>query len=905
MNMKRFATYILTTSLLTTSAIISPEAFAMPESLEKRTTENLGNNLVSDFVSEDGFIFTKNNQGDPILIVIAKGEKGEYNFVDLKTGENLKHGVANPDLDVTVRSWTGTVAEDGTVYLTDNNGFIYRANPNTLSFEVLPKPKFIKGEFAFWDAVTGDNGWMYFAASHPSGGRIVGYNHNTQEWKDFGVIYPGAIYVRSIAYDNGKIYAGTGSGEFTETFEIDAANPQNKTKLPKQDVYPNANTPGNSYMLTAHDGYLYIGHAGSQLGGHYVWDIKNKKYTDLIPNSGVDNAINSRIVASPTDNTIIYNGKDNKLYKYNPTTKKTTQFTESRSPLAINKTSFIDNDHIAGFQKDGGEIQIRSTKDTNVQTLKNEKNGDTRMLYPTVTMINALGPSIKDHILIGGAGGTSMWNINDAQTKDQIINNTELIKQRNGETKLIDNVGQNVLYVQYPNSVMVRIKDISTGDYDAFGLGSKDKLSLMRPLNSLPLDNDRIAITSTPNYGEYTGTLTIYNATTNQIEKNYQVDGLIPTAIAYDGKDTLYVGTSVRGEHADSNNRPEESAYILKINTKTHEIKKYKPFGNNPQSISAVAFDDKGRLFAYSADILMQLNPQDLSVIKQHDFKEHKVTRYSDNLTYSPQHKGFIAVMDSNIYWIDPDDITQRDKLDEGLKTVIAESGNIYYNKNNRVHRVIPYASQEDSSPSEKTDPSTSTQPSSSTPDVPSSESDTSTNTPPVSNEDSTTGQTSPTTPTVQPQTPETTSISPTDGSETTMPTQPSEPSINVSESDIVDPKTTNENTKTTNNTFPRDDDHATFKSTARDHEDTQQRSRTNNAENNGSKVITNDKQITQPTINKDSTNPSRVNTPPVIPTPAVPANTPLTHGNAGPTVATGGSIKKSFIHKIKMFLSQ
>ena len=47
----------------------------MPESLEKRTTENLGNNLVSDFVSEDGFIFTKNNQGDPILIVIAKGEK--------------------------------------------------------------------------------------------------------------------------------------------------------------------------------------------------------------------------------------------------------------------------------------------------------------------------------------------------------------------------------------------------------------------------------------------------------------------------------------------------------------------------------------------------------------------------------------------------------------------------------------------------------------------------------------------------------------------------------------------------------------------------------------------------------------------------------------------------------------
>mgnify|MGYP002722877212 FL=1 len=519
-----------------------------------------------------------------------------------------------------------------------------------------------------------------------------------------------------------------------------------------------------------------------------------------------------------------------------------------------------------------------------MKTLKNEKNGDTRMLYPTVTMINSLGPGEKDQVLIGGGGGTAMWKINDTQTKEKITdnNNAEIIKQRSGSTKLIDKVGQNVLYVQYPNSVMVRIKDINTGDYDAFGLGAKDKLSLMRPLNSLPLDNDRIAITSTPNYGEYTGTLTIYNATTNQVEKNYQVDGLIPTAIAYDGKETLYVGTSVRGEHADNNNRPEESAYILKINTKTHEIEKYKPFENNPKVISAVAFDDKGRLFAYSADTLMQLNPQDLSVIKQHDFKEHKITRYTDNLKYSPQHKGFIAVMNSNIYWIDPDDITQRDKLDKGLKTVIADSGNIYYNKDNRVHRLIPYASQEDSSPSDQKDSSTSTQPSSSTPDVPSNESDTSTSTPLVSNEDSTTGQESLTTPTAQLQEPNITSKTPTDGSETVAPTQHSESKVNGSE----------------------DDDHATFESTARDHEDTQQRSRENNAENNGSKVITNDKQITQPTINKDSTNPSRVNTPPVIPTPAVPSNTPLTHGNAGPTVATGGSIEKSLIQKIKMFLS-
>lgn len=710
--MRRFNMSIVATILIATSTIIVPDAFALPASLEKKTIEDLGNNLVNDFVSEDGYIFTKNNKGEPILIVIAKGEKGEYNFVNLKTGQNIKHGVANPDINKSVRSWAGTVAEDGTVYLTDNNGFVYKADPNTLSFEVLPKPGFIKGEFAFWDAVTGDNGWLYFAASHPSGGRIVGYNHNTKEWKDFGVIYPGAIYVRSIAYDNGKIYAGTGSGKFTETFEIDANNPQNKTKLPRQDVYPEANTPGNSFMLTAHDGYLYIGQAGTNLGGHYVWDIKNKKYIDLIPNSG-DNAIKSRIVPSPIDNSIVYNGKDNNLYKYNPVSKKTTLLNDSKSSLPINKTSFIDNDHIAGFNKNNGDIQIRNIKDNSINTLKNDNN---QLLYPTVTMINALGNGVKDHVLVGGAGGSSMWNIDDTLSKQQIVdkNNLSLIKQRDQETTTINRVGDNVVYTQYPNAVMMRIKNTDTGDFDALGLGSQDKLSLMRPLSSLPLDDNRIAIASTPNYGEYTGAITIYNASTNKVENNYQVNGLIPTSIAYDGESTLYVSTSVKGEHADKNNRPEDSAYILKINMKTQEIEKYRPFNKDTKVISSISFDNKGRLFAYSADTLMELNPNDLTVVRQHDFGEHKIAWYTDTLTYSPQHEGFIAVMNNIVYWIDPDDITHRDKLDDGKKTVIADSGNIYYNKNNKVHRIIPYSETEST-----TDIESSTTPSSSKDDEP------------------------------------------------------------------------------------------------------------------------------------------------------------------------------------------
>ena len=268
------------------------------------------------------------------------------------------------------------------------------------------------------------------------------------------------------------------------------------------------------------------------------------------------------------------------------------------------------------------------------------------------------------------------------------------MKQRDQETKLIDRVGDTVVYMQYPNSVAVRIKDIESGTYDAFGLGAKDKRSLMRPVDSEVIDNERIAIASTPNYGKYTGTVTIYNAKKHEVEKHYWSDGLIPASLAYDGKYYLYVGTSVRGEHADLASRPEKTASVLKINMRTGEIIKKQPFDEETLNISAIDFDDKGRLFAYSLDTLLELNPKDLSVVRKHDFGGYKGNNYTDDLIYSSKHEGFIAAMNGKIYWIDPDDITVREELDEGSKVTIADSGNIYYNKSNRVIRAVPYVQE-------------------------------------------------------------------------------------------------------------------------------------------------------------------------------------------------------------------
>lgn len=62
-----------------------------------------------------------------------------------------------------------------------------------------------------------------------------------------------------------------------------------------------------------------------------------------------------------------------------------------------------------------------------------------------------------------------------------------------------------------------------------------------------------------------------------------------------------------------------------------------------------------------------------LSVVRKHDFGGYKGNNYTDDLLYSSKHKGFIAAMNSKVYWIYPDDITIREEIDEGTKVTIAD----------------------------------------------------------------------------------------------------------------------------------------------------------------------------------------------------------------------------------------
>lgn len=918
MNMKRFATYILTTSLLTTSAIISPEALAMPESLEKRTTETLGNEL-RDFSSEDGVI-THNKNGDPIFIVIGNGIGGEYNFINLNTQKNLKHGIVVPGTTRMVRTLSTTTTADGTAYFVDSNANLYKADPNTLEFTKLPRPNFQTGGM-FFDITTGDDGWLYIGDYAETGGKLIGYNTNTGQWKDYGIVLNNAKYAKSVAYYNGKVYVGTGTGKnLVHIIEIDVKT-GDKKQLPDQNLFTFNEAPERTNYVVAHDGYLYISYVpNSKTGGTFVYDIANKKYTDMIPIE----KIGSKVVAYK-DSTVVFNGKDGKLYSYNPKTKQYNLIHDEYANGAILDTSVVDDNTIAVFDGIKGVITLRHLDKTPLKTIQNSQ--DNTVLYAGIKPINSIGKGPDNSIIIAPSTMSRiLWKINDRKSKDDILSAIDLISQRPGSTRTIDNVGNKLIYSQYANSVIVRADDIQKGKYSSLGMSIGD-ITAVRPIDSEVLDDTHIAIANTPSYGTFTGALTLYNAKDHKIEKTYTYPNLTPYSVAYDGKDHLYVGTSILGEHSPKEKNPVKTASILKINIKTHEIVAKETFGNGIDTIGAIGFDKKGRLYAYANDTLAEINKNDLTIIKKQTYSDNKDNFYSDDILTHEKYDGMFAVMNGTIYWINPDDITKREEIEKGSELTFSDAGNLYYSKDNKVHRAIPYAQSSPTTSTQTNNPTTSPtsdnpqitttskplpttitthtsengKPSSSTTDVQSSE----TNSTTEKSSPSITGQTSPTTSTEQTQTPDTTSTTPTDGSETTMSTRHSEPSVNVSEDNTDTPKTTTTNPKETA-PFPRDDDHKTFESTARDHEDSSSRSRANNEENNGSKVITNAKPITQPTTNNQNpTNHSRFNTPSVIPIPAVSANTPSTHNKIGPTVATGGSIEKSLIHKIKMFLSQ
>ncbi|MCW3819226.1 PQQ-binding-like beta-propeller repeat protein [Micromonospora sp. DR5-3] len=211
--LRRAAPLAVLTTLLAAAAAAPPAHAATPtETLVGVPHHNL---------AIYGATFGSSPDGD-YAYAVARGTTGALSVIDTRTATVIR----TMPLPGAGGSWGGTVMPDGTAYLgADSKLFRYR--PGAASVDDLGSP--VPGETTAWRLA--NDGRHVFVGTYP-GGKVYSFDHRTGEVRDYGQIWPGEQYVRSIAAANGKLYAGLGT--VARLVEIDiAAGTRREIPLPE------------------------------------------------------------------------------------------------------------------------------------------------------------------------------------------------------------------------------------------------------------------------------------------------------------------------------------------------------------------------------------------------------------------------------------------------------------------------------------------------------------------------------------------------------------------------------------------------------------------------------------------------------------------------------------------------
>lgn len=203
---KKYLAFALTSMVMASSIFYSPvtvkaavnkvaqKEFGQPEKLIPPISSAIG--LFDGAVGQQ--------DGRNVMYTTVNGTPSVFNVIDLENYKLIDSFV----LEGVNQTWVHEVAKDGTAYIGTNGDkpTLWVYSPVKKQVEKLVT---LDGESSIWSLITDENNNVY-AGTFP-GGKVYKYNPTTRELKDFGRMVGNVAqeYVRSIAYDDGFIYAGT------------------------------------------------------------------------------------------------------------------------------------------------------------------------------------------------------------------------------------------------------------------------------------------------------------------------------------------------------------------------------------------------------------------------------------------------------------------------------------------------------------------------------------------------------------------------------------------------------------------------------------------------------------------------------------------------------------------------
>ena len=655
-----------------------PAQAVLPDNIKNGKEENLGNYVEDTNISDAAF--TKLKDGTIVSVSMDSGVNGQVNVVDVKNKKNLWNKPAD-DSGKDRLAWGHAVLDNGNVLISTSKAELFEVNPNTQEIKNVSPPKGMKKGVYFWEVVKGDNNKVYVSSYDPvsndssKGGIVLEYDGNTGKWRDYGIIEPGAAYVRAIGYDNNKIYAGMGSGlDKVGIYQIDATTGAKK-KLPDLEDYHKYKST-MVYYLTAHNGYLYVNINANTDRKTFVFNTKTWKWEEPITNSYAGNVL-------PADNnsdSILYRDGSYDIVKYDPHSKtKKVVFNSSNSQNRLNLSRFVDSsilgDNIIGSYHKVGNFYLY---DLNTGKVSEATNDDRKLVRSTKRALTVLDEATENSMWVAPYFPTRVVRkIDPTLSSQQLNDNPDIVDHNHGQAQAFDSSGDWLITTFYPSATVVATNR-KTGESKPRVFIKNDQT---RPQRITKINDDLFAVSSDAQYGYYPGAISIYSLSQNKILNTFKNFGDVsPRSMAYKDGDYLYIGTTIQGGLGTT--PKEKNAKIFKINYKTGEI--IKSISLNNQGVADLEFTPDGKLYALYGDGIARINPDNLN-IEEYKQYSNKYGSMINELEYYDNY--FIATINGKIYHIDPKDLS-RDFITTGLHSEVSDTtGDIYYTRNNDVYR--------------------------------------------------------------------------------------------------------------------------------------------------------------------------------------------------------------------------
>lgn len=473
---------------------------------------NLGPQI--SMVSVQGSAFIRVNGQEQVYMAL-RGQPGHLVGFHVADGKRI----VDAELPGAHGSWSLAASTDGRIYAAGDNGHLYRYQPGESAVEDLGQA--VPGQIFIWDLAAGEHGDIFggtYAGAHVfKFNPKFGFTDITR-----GPVVPREEYVRSIAYNQGHVFAGVGTVH-AHLVEIDPATGK-KTELLARELADEMMT----YALVAipdsksGDRLLVWSNLGNQV---LVFNLKTRKVEREIDTPAIKAAQKS------PDGQDVYYSDGTSLLSFNldrPGEKPNVLGPCERA----NSMDWLDSDHLCAIDAHGRLVEYIPSKNSVKQI-----NLDVPP-QPILIQSCELGPDGK--IWMGGylAGGTACY---DPMTgKSEQFPGLDQIER-------IGVLGSDLYFGIYPHAQLYRYTPGATWTHS-----NPHKLAQIggqsRPMAMLGVPElQKVFIGLVPEYGRLGGDLLSYDPATDQLHDYGVVEPLQSIVSLVYSHGVLLGGTSTAG----------------------------------------------------------------------------------------------------------------------------------------------------------------------------------------------------------------------------------------------------------------------------------------------------------------------------------------------------------------------